>query len=215
MVAIAPLVLPITFAGLSPPSQPLADFDQNYVATQTTVNLLVAAVNAIQPSGVILLNKLLAPVTITNSAIETSLYNFSVPGGTLGTNGMLTMTALCDIVNTSGGALNVQFFARYGAAAVLATGNISIANSATPTSVLFEHRVAATGASNTQMGIARFSLGAQDGTGGAATPVFRTGSNNAMTIDSTAAQNFQVTAFLQTAAVTFTAKCYGGWVELV
>jgi len=52
--------------------------------------------------GVYVLDSMTTPVDIDNSAAETTLYSFSVPGGTLAAEGRLVLELDCDFLNSTG-----------------------------------------------------------------------------------------------------------------
>jgi hypothetical protein len=72
------------------------------------------------------LNKVTANTTVAGTAAETALYSFSVPGGTLGTNNTLRLTA--EITNfATAGSDYIAFRCKYGSTSVASTWGL-IAN---------------------------------------------------------------------------------------
>jgi len=138
------------------------------------------------------LDKVTANTTVANTAPETNLYSFSVPGGTLGTNNVLRLTIqITDLDLLNGSALTVRF--KYGGTTI---GSIDFSNQSgsaiNNSKGLITFVLAGDGATNTQLGTALSHI-SNWGTG--------IGQGTA-SVDSTAAQTLAVTADWDAASST-------------
>lgn len=66
-------------------------------------------------TAITMLDRNMAQLDIVNTAAETTLYSYSVPGGTLGTNKALRVSILGDYLNNSGFSKNFTVKMKYGA----------------------------------------------------------------------------------------------------
>lgn len=73
------------------------------------------------------LDRSMAETTVTNTAAQTDLYTYTVPGGTLGTAGMLKMLVTGIYQNNTGGAQNLTFDVVYGSTTLI-SDTISMAD---------------------------------------------------------------------------------------
>ena len=144
------------------------------------------------------INRQVTTVDVVNTAAETNLYSFSVPGGTLGTDGWLRLTLVGDYLQNSGGNRTITLRVKYGGTVlgILTSGNIgSAANRA---SVRVTLDLVAGNATNVQRALVSAVVGV---TGTAGNPpasgayqIAVDTVNNAAAIDSTTAQTLVVTA---------------------
>ncbi len=140
-----------------------------------------------------LLNKVTANTTIVNTAVETTLYSFSVAGGTFSTNNVLRLTVqITDLDVQDGGSCVLRF--KYGATTVasMTVDNNSTSNIANVKAFL-TFTLAADGATNSQVGSALFHASLTSIT----SPLTGQGTS---AVDSTAAQTLVVTADWNSAA---------------
>jgi hypothetical protein len=103
------------------------------------------------------LNRVTADTTVANTAPETNLYAYTVPGGTLGTNNVLRLTLQITDLDVNTGQTCVLRF-KYGGTTL---GSISLTNSSPDTDItnakaLLTFTIAADGATNAQVGSAFF-----------------------------------------------------------
>lgn len=62
-----------------------------------------------------ILNKATSDITVTNTVAETTVYSFSVPGGTLSTDNALILELVADIHNNTDGNQSLRLRVKYGA----------------------------------------------------------------------------------------------------
>lgn len=145
-----------------------------------------------------ILNRAVAQVIVANTGVETSVYSFSVAGGTLGTNKRLRLTVFGDCLNNSGGNSNLTVRAKYGATTFgTLVGVVTTAATRQGTKLTID--LMALNATGAQMGVLEtpvLGVGsfAVDGVSGS-TLVHQTqhSAHNAIAEDSTAAKNLVVT----------------------
>jgi hypothetical protein len=133
----------------------------------------------ISPSGVTILSKVTADVTVTNTATETAVYTYSLPANSLGTNNRLRLViqgehrcqSTCDFASGDG----YSFRLKYGATTLFAA--LVQPNKTALVPFQADFLLSGDGATNSQAGLL---TGAGEGQGTAA-------------VDSTAAQTLQVT----------------------
>jgi hypothetical protein len=135
--------------------------------------------------GIAALDKVTANTTVVNTAAETNLYSFSVPGNTLGTNNVLRLTIQITDIDVDDGSNCVLRF-KYGGTTL---GSITIANSSgaarSDAKGFITLIVAADGATNAQVGSMFFHASSFFG------PNVGQGTS---AVDSTATQTLSVTA---------------------
>jgi hypothetical protein len=136
------------------------------------------------------LNVSTTTVSVTNTTAETTLYSFSVPGGTLSTAGMLRLTLLGQITSSAAPPSTTVRY-KYGTGIAATAAQTTIA-STTNGNVYIQYELAGTGATNSQMLEAEGRLvnpanGAQAGTN------TWVNANTTGAIDSTVAQTLVVT----------------------
>lgn len=64
--------------------------------------------------GITVLNRDVTETEVVNTVTETTVYSYSVAGGTLGSSGALRLTLLGDHLNNSGGSVNLTIRAKFG-----------------------------------------------------------------------------------------------------
>lgn len=156
-----------------------------------------SAIEAFTP--VFVLDRDVAEAEVVSTTTETTVYTFSVPGGTLSTLRFLDIAMIGDVLNNGIGSNTVQIRLKYGATTILDTGAISIGNTgATRGYLCFRARISAKNATNAQ--IAHGVYGFSQGTGAAGTLAQLTGGagvqyegTGTAAEDSTAAKNLVLT----------------------
>ncbi len=164
------------------------------------------------PGGVTLLTAVTVTTDVVNTAVETTAFTFSVPGGTLGTSKTLRLRIIGDFLcgtTTS----TVQTRVKFGATTIFDGGiGVNVATSASRRSFDIGLDLHAKGATNLQVATAYWYLGAPGTAGTTGWPVFNnnpnfnlhwgfSGVNNGIAVDSTGAQNLVVTFQWNNAAV--------------
>ena len=135
-------------------------------------------------------------VTVSNTAVESSVYSVSIPANTIGQNGKLRLRILGQLVFNSGGFTKIPTWRlKFGGStiAALVAGGSYPFDSATPIGILFEGYIFNLGATNSQFGLAEAMQGQ---VGGVAT--------GTLAIDTTAAQTLEVTFQFDVANATRT-----------
>lgn len=169
-----------------------------------------------------LLDRDVSVAEVTNTAAETSVYSFSVPGGTLSTNKMLRLTLLADYLNNSGAGHGIIIRVKYGATTVLTFDHYNanvLATNASRRSVRIQVELSAAGATNTQKcyGIQFFS----DPSGTAGNDIVINNNqipaawHDAVAEDSTLAKTLEITAQHDGALSTLSFKAHVVQLELV
>lgn len=169
-----------------------------------------------------------ATTTINNSASETTLYSFSVPGGTLSTNRVIHFSATGSVLQNSGSPQTYTIRAKYGATtfAGIAVLNIPSANATGPLNLDCE--VMATGATNSQAAKCRlevaYNSGNFNGSGTAGADMSATNITQvivlvpsvhvSMAIDSTTAQTLVVTGQMSAANASMTITMNSAYTEV-
>lgn len=130
------------------------------------------------------LDKVTANTTVTNTTAETTLYSFSVPGGTLGTNNVLRLTIqITDLDLPDGASVTLRF--KYGGTTLTSVDPFNESGSGMNNrQALITVIIAADGTTNAQLGSVFFQATQDFG------PYVRQGTS---AIDSTAAQTLAVT----------------------
>jgi hypothetical protein len=164
-----------------------------------------------------LIDRDVAALTVANSTTETTVYTFSVPANTLGSNRMLRLTILADYLNNSGSSSNFDIAVKWGGSTMLGPSLGSQSTSAVRRRFQTAAVIAANNATNAQIvsGVLNFTNPATD----AAWTVRSTGDDknaaNSATADTTAAQTLSVTVQHGTAAATIDFRCLQVFLEVV
>ena len=144
--------------------------------------------------GVTLINRAASRVQHSNSTIETTVYSYSVPGGTLSTDRALRLNAVIWYSGTAGGTSTFTVRAKYGATTIFSAA-YSLVQDASNRGATFSLLLSARGATNTQSAQAFLDMGAVGTDGGvAAAPALpMIAVHNAVAEDSTLAKTLAVT----------------------
>lgn len=194
MILFPPDVLP------SPVSAPAATDGQILIGKTSDHTLNLAAVTAgtgaVVTTGAgaltigsrsYVLDRKTSTTDVVNSSVETDGYTFNLAANTLPTDGSLRVTVLGDWVNSSGGAINLTWKAKFATTLAL-NYTLTTPNNATRSAFLLQFIIEAKGATNVQAGSGFLMTptgggGGVDATANGVTPQF--GLNNAMTVDTT------------------------------
>ncbi len=157
--------------------------------------------------GVTVQDRDVVEAEVVNTTTETAVYSYSVPGGTLGSNGHLRLTLIGDFLNNSGGTQTFTVRVKYGATTLFAIWNEAVGNNASRKPVRLEVDLIAANATNAQRATGRFNmLQAASGSDGA-TPSDRFSGHTSLAVDSTTAQTLQVTVQHAAANANLSFKC--------
>jgi hypothetical protein len=96
------------------------------------------------------LNVDITPVTVTNTATETTIYSYSLAGGTLGTNKVIRGLLSGTYQNNSGGTRTVTVRVKYGATTILQKASAAIATNAGTGSFQIDFNLYAQGSASVQ-----------------------------------------------------------------
>ena len=137
-------------------------------------------------------------VTISNSAVETTIYTYAVTGNLLGTNKVIQSILQGTYLNNSGSNKTITARIKYGATTVATAVSANIATSATVGTFQISVFLGAQNSASVQQG--QITLVTESGTS-----VMSTVSDNGVSaIDSTSSQNLVVTLQLSAATATQT-----------
>lgn len=166
--------------------------------------------------SVTLLDKSTTEQIITNTTTPTSVYSFSVPGGTLSTNKTLRFTLTGYYNNTSGGNSTLAVTGVYGATTFAGPASFTNFGNATVGPVTLVILLNANGATNSQRAVTTVQMVPSTTTVAAAvfTATMQSAQafHDALAEDSTAAKTFTITITHGTANAAITFKA---WVRLL
>ncbi|HVY68164.1 MAG TPA: hypothetical protein VHA30_04705, partial [Patescibacteria group bacterium] len=146
-------------------------------------------------------------VTVTNTAAATTVYSYTVPANTLGTNKVLRLEIGGTLINNSGNARTVTLTLQYGGQTIVSQASGVFANNAAGGGW---HATFYLMASSTSAQVGSFQADAQ--TGGSTQ---EWGASGTGTVDSTQSQNLVVQITLGTASTALTATKDIATLELV
>lgn len=136
--------------------------------------------------------------TFNNSSAENTLFTYSVPANTLGTNGGILLKGIVDFA-VSAANINCTFRVKYGGTTLASFGTSGVSGTPTFTAVFsFDVLLQGAGATGSQEANVMYT---QTGTSFSAISGAALGSSS---IDSTASQNLIVTAQMDTASASST-----------
>jgi hypothetical protein len=122
------------------------------------------AITSHTSSVVEVLDRSVASQDINTTAVETSIYSFSVPANTLSTNRMLRLSLICDYLNNSGTTKFITLKVKYGATTLYSDTTNTIATDASRHAVYMVILLAANNATNDQVLGGYVNLGDAGGT---------------------------------------------------
>ncbi|HZT08593.1 MAG TPA: hypothetical protein VFC51_16340 [Chloroflexota bacterium] len=177
-----------------------------YLATDTNGGTLyrdsgaswVQAAGAVTSSGITVLGRSTSQVTLGNTTAETSLYSLTVPGGALGTTGLLRVSMAGTVVQGTGTARNLTLRLKYGGATAAIIIH-AVASGTTTGIVRLEAVLFAAGATNAQRAYGRSDF-YQGAAGLVANPpttsrvaAWQGSGDDSLAIDSTTDQTLELT----------------------
>lgn len=144
--------------------------------------------------GVQVLDRVASRTQVTNTTTETTVYSFSVVGGTLSTNKALRLNAVIWYSGTAGGTSTFTVRVKYGATTIF-EASVSQAQDVNNRGTSFGVFLAARGATNTQSAQGFLNMGAPNTVEGvaAAAAAALLASHNNIAEDSTLAKTLAVT----------------------
>jgi hypothetical protein len=157
---------------------------------------------------------------VVNTITETSVYSFSVPGGSLSTNRQIRLHLVGDVLNNSAGTLALQIKIKYGATTVATfAGSVSNAGGANRAPIEVRCTIDAANATNAQVSFSSAVMpgnGVNNSTNGVADATFSIhhSSHLSMAEDSTAAKTLSVTYQWNGVDVNASARAFATQVEL-
>lgn len=140
--------------------------------------------------------------TVSNTTTETSVYSYSVPGGTLSTNRKLRLTILGRFLNNTGAGANVDWRAKAGGATLCTIDPASPGASASQKAVKLVFEIENVAATNVQRATLHGVIGTagptdtSGGPGGGGSMI----ATNTGAVDTTAAWTLEVTAQMSAAS---------------
>lgn len=153
---------------------------------------------------------------VVNTVTETSVYSFSVPGGTIGTNKILRLTVNATYLNNSGGADTFTPRVKFGGTTI-ATGAPSLGAGANRRTMKFIVEINANGLTNSQRAVTIWIVGGGQTENNFDVPVSLTEAayNGSLALDSTGALTLTLTVQHGTAASTISFKRFSAMLELL
>ena len=161
-----------------------------------------------------LFDKNVTTTDVTNTAVETTVYSFSVPGGTLSTSNALrfTMTGYIDMTASVTGTVRIRF----GGTQLWAGNIVTAATTKGPMEMVAT--INANNATNSQRSVVRMTSVA-DGTnatdGNNLVLVTDGGAHSSLALDSTTAQTLSVTFTWASANANVHMKMFSGLLEVL
>ena len=156
---------------------------------------------------------------VVSTVTETTVYSYSVTGGTLSTNKMLRLIMIGDYLNNSGAARNLTLRAKYGATTIAEYAMTAIAASASRRAASLVLWLSANNATNSQRAGSQVDLGAADSAGSPPTTfTFQTGGHevhNAVAEDSTAAKTLALTVEHSASDANLSFRAFDTQLELI
>lgn len=165
--------------------------------------------------------------TVNNTTAETIVYSFSVPGGTLGTNNGLRLVLLGELLNNDVNTNDFTIRAKYGGSALGGVQVVDLDVSVARRPVRLEVTLHAQNATNAQTGSVMVIVGKLAGGVAGGDQVYIEGAvdvtasvpgiamNNALALDSTAAQTLSVTVLLSAASTNFEFVARSVYLEVI
>lgn len=176
------------------------------------------------PNGVRVLDRKVTLQDVVNTVVETTVYTFAVPGGTLLTTKQLRLQLIGDVLNNSGGSDAFVFRLKFGATTIH-TWNATITNGAGANrrSLHAQLLLSAANATGAQISHARAAIGNNSGSTatGALAPANADagqpveGVNNAIAEDTTAAKTLSITFQHGTADPAISTRLLAAVLELL
>lgn len=184
--------------------------------TDTLTNKTILA-----PSNTVsgVLDRDVTTADVVNTTVETVVYSFSVPGGTLGTNRALRLTLIGDYLNNSGADSTLTLRATFGGTPIHGATAVVIATSASRRAIRYEAMLSANNATNAQVTTVQYVIG-NAGTAGTA-PTLTTKAedsisvNNGLTLDSALAQTLSISFQHSVANANISARALAVQVEVL
>jgi len=155
--------------------------------------------------------------TVSNSTTETTMFTYSLAGGTLTVNGILRCHAEGNYLNNSGADGTATFKFYYGASAILTAGTTipGVSASATPSPWAADITLGTIGATNTEWAAITLdapTVGFVDNAQGQAG--VHMSRNSSVAVDSTASQTVTLTGTMSTATSSQTLNIFTSFCQL-
>ena len=179
---------------ISVPSDPAADKTATFQAVTGTLPVVI--------------DRDVSNASLVNDTTETTMYTYTVPANTLGTNGMIRISYVGELLNNTGGSATLVVRVKLGSTTVFDSNTILAATNSSSERSLFGHCwIAAANATNAQVSGGQISLGATSTTGGqAGGAVFRPEAvHNTIAEDSTTDLTLSITFDFATASASLRA----------
>lgn len=176
-----------------------------------------AADPSFQNLGVTLFDKSFTEQTVTNTSIETAIYSLAVAANTLIAARAMRLRVTGNIINTSGGSVNLTVKVALGATTIFNSGLTAFGTGLSVAPTVIEALINANNATNSQRAFAVWQyLTSNTADGAGTTPVTATqGGHSSMAVDMTTSQTLAVTVTWASAASTITFKRWAAVLELL
>lgn len=162
--------------------------------TQQVLTALDASGAGTCSNGVIVLARQVTTQTVNNTTTETTTFTYSVPANTLGSNRMIRVTTMGEVLRNTATSETFSWKFYYGGTRA-GQCDVTIATETLVHGVNAIFTISAANATNAQVAQATCVYNAQttfNPNGESAASTGKIGYHNAMTVDSTAAQNLEV-----------------------
>jgi hypothetical protein len=181
---------------------------------------LLGRLNPGLTTGVVILDRDVTQAEVVSTVTETTVYTYSVPGGTLGTTKMLRLTLQGDVLNNTGVNRTNTVRVKYGGTTLAVFDAVALSTSASRRALYLSTVLAAQNATNAQTSFAWLVQGADVGvTGADGQDTSGTGPtyamHNAVAEDSTTALAFVVTFELSAADANLSGRCNTAHLEVL
>jgi len=132
---------------------------------------------------------------VVNTITQTTVYSFSVPGGTLSTNRALRLTLIGDYLNNTGVNRQFDILVNFGATGIFDFTWAAVTASASRRMISAVITISAANATNAQVSLGRILFGTEGAAGGIGSTTAREwfGGHNSIAEDSTVAKTLEVT----------------------
>lgn len=194
-------------------------------ALMARFNTGAAIALAIQDGAqVIVLDRDVTTNDVVSTALETTVYTKTITGGTLGSANALRLTLIGDYLNNQAASRNLTIKVKYGGTIICEQTITAFPQSAIRLPLALTSVLSANNATNAQVSRTEGYVGANGNADGAGAN-FATGSpasvdhfeivHNAVAVDSTVDQTFEVTFQHNDSAATLSARCFVAILELL
>ncbi len=169
-------------------------------------------------SGAVVLDEDVTTATVNHPTVaETSLYSFSVPGGTLGTKNTLRLVMIGSWLNNTGGSLSPLIKVKYGATTIFNNNPVAQATAVNARAWRVECEIVAANSATAQIASGTVIIGSAAGVGGVTNgnSIVQQGLHTTVAENSATAKTLEITVTLPAVTATQQFVCYAVHLELL